>query len=922
MIGATNMNYISYNKGKLLCGENKVVKIYVETDDKSIIRAANDLCDDFERVTGVGGKLVGELKDSDIIIRKENSKAWESYKIFEEDDRLVISGSDKRGTIYGIYDLSQKIGVSPWYRWADVTPMHRDSIYFNFCKPYIQGEPSVKYRGIFINDEESFAHWAYDKKDFDFVESYKMVYELLLRLKANILWPAMHVCSPYFHKNIENVKNAELYGVIIGSSHCELMLRNNVFEYFPFEEKWKKENPDKRLYKKILGDSPEPCAYVFTDSDPDTGEYVYNKELIRDYWRESVELFGQYDNMYSVGMRGLHDYPWQPVNADTPQEKARVIEEAISVQREIIEEVTGKSAKDMPQIFVPYKEILEVYNAGMEIPDDVTLMWTNDNYGYIRQLPTYNEKKRSGSAGIYYHVSYCGRPASYLWLSTTPFALMREELTKAYDNGVDRVWVLNSGDIKASERHTEYFLDLAWNIGKEQDIKEHIKNKAIRDFGFNNETALEFADVELECQRLAFSRKPEHFINGLFNLKAFNNEGERYLKAYEEVLRKSEKLYDRSGFKDAYFELHLYSLICCYNTAYNFIMQDEHTRCLEEGYNDSATDYAYKSDTGYINTVLATEKYHSLYDGKWNHIMDTAYSWFFKGGRKSPLKDRYIDWGRKQGIGVSYGKLIFSGYTKEEKYIDLFCHFYRPSSWELKTECKYLKLSKYSGKTISVERVIVTVDYENAPKEKTETEIILKTDGEEIIIPVTIDNECEELRKGVFAEYDGYVSIMAENMLTKALGGTAHWETEKYLGREGNSIKVYSEKDTMGISDTAVCEYEVYFKTTGEFEIEVYRIPTLNERGSVRFAVGINDTEPSVVECNNRYIDFSDGTDAWGKGVLENCEKISAEIKVENKGLNTLKLYAIDKNVIIEKIVIWTGDKIQSYFGPPQTRIK
>lgn len=418
------MNYISGTKGNfLLVNEKKTPKIYVASEDAGVIRAAEDLCKDVKSVTGLKPSFTDSYTNADVIIKtaEEASEVygkWECYKIGIEDNKLVISGSDKRGTIYGIYDLIQKIGVSPCYWWADVVPKHRNELYINLHKVYVSDEPSVKYRGIFINGEENFASWALNKGNFDFVETYKRVYELLLRLKANIMWPAMHGCSPYFRKNPDNAKNADLYGIMIGTSHCEQMMRNNICEYFLFQKKWISENPERPFYMTILGDSPNPCAYVYTDVNPDTSEKVYNKELIHAYWMERLQLFGQYDNMYTMGMRGLHDSTWQPSGAAKPGDKARLIEEIIAAQRGImadyIKEKTQKDVSKVPQLFIPYKEVLEIYNSGMKVPDYITLMWTDDNYGYIRQIPTMEERKRSGGAGMYHHLSYCGNPISYL----------------------------------------------------------------------------------------------------------------------------------------------------------------------------------------------------------------------------------------------------------------------------------------------------------------------------------------------------------------------------------------------------------------------------------------------------------------------------------------------------------------------------
>ncbi len=925
------MSYISQTNGQvLLAGKEKIPQIYVQPEEEGIVRAAKDLCADFERVTGRAAILTPHKSEADIIVQMENSGVWESYILCLDKDTLVITGSDKRGTIYGIYDLSEHIGVSPWYWWADVPSKRSNTLYVTLDEPYCSKEPAVKYRGVFINDEESFAAWALNKEDYDYVETYKKVYELLLRLKANILWPAMHSCSPCFHQSIENAKNADLYGIIIGTSHCEQMMRNNVCEYFPFEEKWVQENPDRPLYRTMLGDSPNPCAYVYIDKHPDTGERVYNKEMITAYWREGMEQFGQYENIYTVGMRGLHDSPWQPVPAQTLQEKGKLLEEVIEKQREVLSEYRNTAVSEIPQIFVPYKEILEIYNAGVKVPDDVTLMWSNDNYGYIRQLPTDKERERSGGAGMYYHISYCGKPASYLWLGTTPFALIREEMTKAYHNGIDRIWVVNVGDIKAAERPMEYFLDLAWNIDENADIHQHIIKKAQRDFGFDIDTAKKFADMELTFERLAFARKPEHFVRHLFQLKDFNDEAMRYLDEYDNVLDCSQRLYEQLDEKQkaAYFELHLYALRSCRNTAAHNIFMDEQNRHIQDGFKNAAEPYIYRSDEGYCDVIADMKQYHLLYDGKWNHIMDSAYGWFIARDKDfHTLFECKKDWGATPGIGVAYEKMVFSGFLKNRRFIDIFNHYNFYALWKAETEYDWITLSKTEGTILTDERLWVDIDYEKAPKKDMETSITFTSNfNDSIVVPIRLKNKCETLPKGTVIEFDGYVSILAKNFLRCTTGGGLFWRIEPYLGRCTDSLKVYSDtlksRSNESIDSTAVAQYRAWFETCGEFEAEIHRIPTLNERDKVRFAIGIDDDIPQLVECTNQYKDYSDGTDCWGAGVLQNCEKLTCRLRVAQKGCHTIKLYAVDSDVIIEKIIIWTNQKIDSYFGPEESAVR
>ncbi len=917
--------YICFESGTVLLAESgKWTRIYVDCTEASVIRAAEDLCRDIKMVTDADCVLTADAGKAAIEIRMVPDGRWECHSLELADGKLVICGSDPRGTIFGIYELSQAIGVSPWYWWADVPIAHHNQIFVTLDQPLLFGEPSVRFRGIFLNDEESMAKWALYRGDFDYEEVYIHVYELLLRLKANTLWPAMHVCSPHFHKKKENVTTARAYGIIIGSSHCEQMLRNNQLEYQEFETRWVKEHPDKRLYRMDLSDAKQ-SAYVYVKEDPICKERVYNDELLYDYWKESVEQFGSYDNIYTVGMRGIHDWPWQPVGAETPEEKAKILQEVIALQRRILSQTIDRDVSRIPQLFVPYKEILDIYNAGMDIPDDITLMWTNDNYGYIRQLPTQAEKERSGGIGLYYHLAYCGCPQSYLWMSTTPYALMQEELVKAYENGIDRIWIFNVGDLKGAEVQMEYGLSLAWDIRKEADIRDHIAKRAERDYLVSRELAEQFAKNELEFQRLPFARKPEHFVRDLFGLKEYGDEGARYLERYERVLEYAESFGSNleETRKNAYFELHLYRIRSCRNTAVQYIMMDEQKQHLQDGYKYAAEEYIYRSDQAFYRIMEDTRYYHEMLGKKWNHMMDSAYGFFTTREHSYPLLACEKQWG-PDGIGAAYEELNFSKDTRSRCFVDLFHHYVYYETWTLEFDQPWMIADKYSGNLIGDERIWLEVDWKKAPKGMLNANAFITSGkGQKLTIPIKARNDGLEFPTGMFVEENGAVSIFAIHAEKKLVGNGLCWKRQPYLGREMDSIKVCrcertiqkEEKTEQGAS----LEYSIYFNSSGSFLLEIMRIPTLDERGQIRIAVRVDEGEEVILQGNNRYQDFASDQDVWGKGVLQNCEIMTAMLMVKKAGKHRMRVRAIDENVIIEKIVIWTGQKKKSYFGPPET---
>ena len=503
----------------ILAVEGRATSLLVETDaDRAVVRAANDLICDISRVTGVkpelvagggGGKQLviistfGRSKILDTLVAAKKLDPtgvrgeWESHVLQVVSDplpgverALVIAGSDRRGTIYGIYKLSELIGVSPWNWWADVPVKTRKELALR-GDGLRQGPPAVKYRGIFLNDEDwglrPLAAKTFEPETGNIgPKTYAKIFELLLRLRANYLWPAMHPGTREFNYYPTNKEIADAYGIVMGSSHCEQMLRNNV-------EEWKKET---------------------------NGEYNYvsNRTGVLKYWEQRIRENGKFENLYTVGMRGIHDGAMP--GGGSEREKAARLQNIIADQRDLLARFVNTNVAAVPQNFCPYKEVLPLYRLMTNLPEDVTLVWPDDNFGYVRQFSNARERKRSGGAGVYYHVSYCGRPRDYLWLCSTPPALIAEEMTKAFDYGADKVWMLNVGDLKPAELAIEFFLNLAWNPHSWNGTNTYdlLQNQFARDFGLA--AAPELTRIMAEFYRLNFQRKPEHMgfpPNNLFS---------------------------------------------------------------------------------------------------------------------------------------------------------------------------------------------------------------------------------------------------------------------------------------------------------------------------------------------------------------------------------------------------------------------
>lgn len=890
-------------------------------------------------IIGTVGKseAIDSLKESGKIDVSEIEGKYEAFTIQLSDDKLIIAGSDDRGTIYGMYDISEKIGVSPWYWWADVPIGHADSLYINLDTPYTEGEPSVKLRGIFINDEFSFHKFSKNTcKDPEYTENYNRMYELLLRLKANTLWPAMHGNDgTYFHMTQKNSDNAALYGITIGSSHCEMLLRNNTREYPAFEKKWIEENPDKALYKLKLPDYSSPVAYAWIDTDPKTGEHVYNKELLKAYWRESVEKYGTDHDLYTVGIRNMHDGTWDPSYAPTTEERARLLEDVINAQREILSDVFKKDASEIPQVFIPYKEIQPIYDSGMNLPEDITIMWTDDNYGYLRQVPTEADRNRQGGAGIYYHISYHGSPNSYLWLCTTPLSLIREELTKAYDANAKNAWVVNVGDLKPSEIQLEYTMRLARNTEKtnSEDIREYLKNIAKRDYNLDDSGAAEFADIEASFNQLSFARKPESIPSNMMSIYSFGDEAQQYADKYLELTARSEELYNslEDEYKPAFFEMQLYPLRSCSNMITKNVAADKSNAYYAEGRGGAANKYADKSDNAYYGIVDDTNTYNSLLNGKWNYIMQPFQTVMKSRGA---LLSKLLPVSREENtdpakMNISTDDMRISGFSKDIRFIDIYNNGSGSFDWQAASDADWLILNKYSGTVYNDDRIWAGVDWSKAPSGTASANITIKrvigdTEISEEVVPVTLNNNTSELPEKTYAEANGYVSIEAEHYSNSVSSGELEWKVEKDFARSGDSLKAYpnipNHIDSPSSSNTAYVDYNINFESTGTFDVDIYRMPTLNERGSVNFGVALDNSEPKILSgCNAYYVNDSTGTDPWGKGVLENNQTLTTQITVNEPGIHTLRVYLCDTGVVLDKIVITTGEKVQSYFGAPES---
>ncbi len=605
-----------------LFAQGRAASICVSANEPLVVqKAVSLLADDVERVTKCRPEIdrqmdrlnivvgtIGQDPSIDRLIQKYHiditsiRDRWECFLLKVIDHRLLILGSDPRGTAYGVFTLSEALGVSPWYWWADVPVVQRQTVYID--ADYISSTPSVKYRGIFINDEDwSLKPWAsnhFEKTLGDIgPRTYAKVCELLLRLKANMLAPAMHSCTGAFYSHPESKQVCDSFGIIITTSHCEPLLLNNAAE-----SEWNQQR----------------------DGD---WNYSTNRQTILRKWNNRLAETSTYENIYTVGMRGLHDAGLRG-NLSMPA-RVQLLDTVIRDQRRLLEHHLKRPAADIPQIFVPYKETMDIYENGLRVPDDITLVWVDDNYGYMKRVSTPEEQRRQGGSGVYYHLSYLGTPHDYLWLNTTPPVLMYEELKKAYDTGSDRYWLLNVGDIKPMELGIQTFMDMAWNFPAfDIEMANRYQSQWLNRL-FPTISADQLQSLLDTYYQLAWSRKPEYMgweyewdepwrtrLRPTEYSFRHYGEAQQRLADYQRISDEAERLSDGTA---AYFELVQYPVQAACQMNRKFLMaqlnQELHAqqRYAEANWAARQMEAAYDS----INTL--NNRYNSQGNGKWQGFM-------------------------------------------------------------------------------------------------------------------------------------------------------------------------------------------------------------------------------------------------------------------------------------------------------------
>lgn len=847
---------------------------------------------------------------------------------------LVVVGSDRRGTAYGLFSISESIGVSPWYWWADAPVAKRKELCLKVQKMTSE-EPTVKYRGIFINDEDwGLLRWA--KTNFEKErgnigpKTYAKVCELLLRLKANYLCPAMHEASTAFNKIPENKLVADSFAIVMGSVHCEPLLFNNASEWD----------------KKTMGD----------------WDYVNNKEMLDRVLRQRVVDNSPYENVYTLALRGLHDKAMG--GSSDMKERVKLLGDALNAQRQLLVDVIKKPANEIPQAFTPYKEVLDVYNAGLELPDDVTIIWPDDNYGYMKRLSSPREQKRSGRAGVYYHVSYLGKPHDYLWMSTISPALMYEELRKAYDATADRVWLLNVGDIKSCEFSMNLFLSMAYDINAfgYHNIST-CQARWLADM-FGQEYYEDFRDITTTFYHQSFSRKPELMGWGYqwstnkhgkerntdtdFSFTNYR-EADTRLAEYDRIGTKVDSILQQlpESEKAGFYQLLYYPVKGC-EYLNKMVLYGQKNRWYALQGRAATDSIAKEAKACYDSLQIITQGYNSLLNGKWNPVMTTRQGFAASYFELPKLLDVSLPAAASLGVltegeDVLRGKSsirtlpAFNTYFRQSYYFDLFNKGLAPLEWNLEVSDDWIIVNRKEGVTKQEERIWVSVDWSRVPVGERVSgviDVMAGNAGKDKIYVSVFNPSSPSLQEldTLFVEHNGYVSINAADYHRKVENEDIKIKLIPNLGFEDASVQLgnpIAPVQRTGNSTVPRVEYDFYAFGQGSVDVYTYVLPTFtlstdkdyagHEATNIETKYGVCIDDGPVMNPSTSSFEYAQ---IWYESVLKNCRINKTTLHINEPGKHTVKVLCGDPGTVLQKVVLDFGGMQRSYLGPRPTKTK
>lgn len=946
-----------------LVGKKDKACVYYDAQDFEVVKTtaglfANDVKEVSGQILGVATTkeapqknciIVGTLGHNewiDQMIAKKKldvetlKNRWESYLVQlvrnplpGVDKALVIVGSDRRGAAYGLLSVSRTIGVSPWYWWADAPIVKKDQLHLKVDK-YISKEPTVKYRGIFINDED-WGLYRWSKRNFEKEvgnfgpRTYAKVCELLLRLQANYLCPAMHDASMAFHRIPENRVVADRFAIIMGSSHCEPLLFNTASE-------WKRDK---------MGE----------------WDYINNKKGVDSVLNARVKECAPFENVYTLALRGLHD---RAMNASNDMgDRKDMLQEALMAQRQMLIDAIGKPGEEIPQAFTPYKEVLDVYDEGLELPDDVTIIWPDDNYGYMKRLSSPKEQKRSGRSGVYYHSSYLGKPHDHLWMNTVSPTLMYEELRKAYDATADRIWLLNAGDIKSCEFAVDYFLTMAFDIDAFNFERAANYRTEWLCGMLGDQYRNEYQDVVNSFYKLAFARKPEFMGWGyqwttdkhgrerntdtdfsLTNYREVDNRLNEYRRIGSIVEKILNNMSDEKQ-KACFYQSLYYPVKGC-ELLNRMILDGQRNRWYSIQQRALTKELEKSAKACYDSLEIITNGYNSLLGGKWNHVMTMKQGFAAAYFELPKLRD--VELAPTASLGVmAEGEAVLKGlqsfhslpcfntYLRQSYYVDVFNKGATPLKWKAAVTNDWILVSKKSGETATEDRIEVSIDWAKVPAgERILGTLDITSDrGEKESVYISVFNPTSPSlaeMDTLFVENNGYVSIDAASFHRKVENDAIKMIIIPNLGCENTAVQlgnpIAPAQRTAG-RNTPRLEYDFYTFEQGSVDVYTYVLPTFpiskdrgyagHEATNVETKYGVCIDEGPVMTPSTSSFEYAQ---IWYESVLKNCRINKTTLHIDKPGKHTVKIICGDAGTVLQKVVLDFGGMKRSYMGPQPTR--
>ena len=823
--------------------------------------------------------------------------------------------------------------MSPWYWWADAPIIKKDQLHLRVDK-YISKEPTVKYRGIFINDEDwGLYRWSRDNFEKELgnfgPRTYAKVCELLLRLQANYLCPAMHDASMAFHRIPENRVVADRFAILMGASHCEPLLFNTASE-------WKRDK---------MGE----------------WDYINNKKGVDSVLNVRVKECAPFENVYTLALRGLHD---RAMNASNDMgDRKDMLQEALMAQRQMLIDAIGKPGEEIPQAFTPYKEVLDVYDEGLELPDDVTIIWPDDNYGYMKRLSSPKEQKRSGRSGVYYHSSYLGKPHDHLWMNTVSPTLMYEELRKAYDATADRIWLLNAGDIKSCEFAVDYFLTMAFDIDAFNFERAANYRTEWLCGMLGDQYRNEYQDVVNSFYKLAFARKPEFMGWGyqwttdkhgrerntdtdfsLTNYREVDNRLSEYRRIGGIVENILNNMSDEKQ-KACFYQSLYYPVKGC-ELLNRMVLDGQRNRWYAIQQRASAKDLKKSAKACYDSLEVITKGYNSLLGGKWDHVM--AMKQGFAAAYFELPKLRDVELAPAASLGVmAEGEAVLKGlqsfhslpcfntYLRQSYYIDVFNKGATPLKWKTSVTNDWILVSKKSGETATEERIEVSIDWAKVPAGERilGTLDIMSDRGEKETVYISVFNPTSPSlaeMDTLFVENNGYVAMDAASFHRKVENDDIKMIVIPNLGFENTAVQLgnpMAKAQRTAGRNTPRLEYDFYTFEQGSVDVYTYVLPTFpiskdrgyagHEATNVETKYGVCIDEGPVMNPSTSSFEYAQ---IWYESVLKNCRINKTTLHIDKPGKHTVKIICGDAGTVLQKVVLDFGGMKRSYMGPRPTR--